>query len=253
MLIKKEGIFDDIISAATSDVQPQRGNSSLEAYLNPHTLDDLYEAILYRLRSFKGKGSKKDVYEYIMPIFFPTKGKKADLSKIPKIEIKGDNGESTTVSVKIQLIEQYRQKFEDIIIDYIASDGMDIVNRVQKSYKAAKGKVNNNDITADQYFGTIIAQLHSGQYDIQDKLVAMYQQFKKDAKKKQWQTTAKQNDPFQQSSNKIDPELTRSMNKLFTQLQRKYPQLSQEMFQKQLAQWLTEEVAFSFLSQMIGK
>lgn len=166
--IKVEGFLQDLFGVLSEDPQIPSGVGvkAMNNTLKPHTVEDLYEAVIIRLRT---AGRNATVRQKVMPAFFPENAKDCTLPD--------------TISVK--LIDMYRDKMEDVIVEFCTTDANDIIVRTQEAY-AKQGK-NTDEITGDQYFGTILQQIHSGEYDILDKLAALYREFEKESKKKEWQ------------------------------------------------------------------
>lgn len=169
------GLLSALISAAFEQPKIEgKATTVLDELLYPHTTKDLYEGVVYRLRTIR---KNKLVYNEIMPLFFPENTRSRDVR----------NSDFELNKIHPQLYTIFKGKFEDCIIEYITSDAMDIIKRVQKSYQQEDAEFDVSTISGDIYYGSIIKQVYEGPYDIIKKLVATYRQFVNAAKQKQWE------------------------------------------------------------------
>lgn len=188
IMVEAGGLLTSLINAAFDSPQiTGRATTVLDELLHPHTTQDLYEGVIYRLRTIKKNST---IYSKIMPLFFPEDRRSRDIS----------NEDYSYNDLHPQLYKGYKQKFEDCIIEYVTTDALDIIKRVQTSYTNSDSNYNISRITGDVYFGTIIKQVYEGPYDLVPKLVSTYKQFVKDSKLKQWQTTSDQSKERNHSS-----------------------------------------------------
>lgn len=166
--IKVEGFFDDLFKVLNDkpNVSSGSGSTWMNNHLKPHTVQDLYDGVILRLRKIK---SDKKIHDEVMPAFFPESASKSTLPD----------------TIDTKLIDMYLDKMEDAIVEFCTKDAIDIIKRVQDEYKKADKDIEK--ISGDQYFGTILQQIHTNNYDLRDKLKALYSEFNRESKKKSWQ------------------------------------------------------------------
>lgn len=240
MKILNEGILDDLVNAATTNPEHTRGYSTIENYIYPRTAEELYKGIVYQLRQ---NTRNKTLHDIIMPIFFPESGKSPDIAKLSEL-IYG----RSDVYPKATLIAKYMQKLEDVVIDFISEDAADICKVAEKQYK-------NMDITPDQYFGTVLKTVNSYKYDIVDKLIAVYKEFVKEAKKSANTTSelpnTRRSTGNRRTSGVVDNEVEKAVNTAYDELTRRYGNIDKQDFARAFADFIVSDVSTSSLAQLM--
>lgn len=179
--IKIEGFIDDLFSLMEPPKVSSNGGATwMKNYIAPHTVEDLYEAVLVTLRT---KSTAADMKEFILPIFFPAKeDSKTGEGIVALVNSAVESTDGKIVSAK--LIDKYADQMENVVVEFCTKDAIDIIKRTEQAY--VDGGQNKEEISGDVYFGTILQQVISGDYDIEDEMVRLFQQFKNEAKKDEW-------------------------------------------------------------------
>lgn len=197
MRILAEGILSDIFNLLTDTPEiPANQSHILDDLLDPYTAEDLYEAVLERIRQ---RPDRADV-RAAMELFFPRNSK-----DIPK-------------DVDTELWKKYRDKMENVIVDFVVRGGKDITSRVQDVYRARMGrKFNPYNIPGKVYFGSVLKYMYNKEYSFwKDGIQKLYKQYRKDADKKARETGKGLNTPnnkvnkTQASRNKSSSKLTQA-------------------------------------------
>lgn len=245
MKIISEGILDDLVDAATRDDNgPKTGYSTIENYIYPRTAEQLYQGVVYQLR----KNNKNKVLQHIiMPLFFPENNTTPDIQNLSKLIYEEDNKYPNQ-----QVLAKYTQAMEDIVIDFVSEDAADICDIATKQYA-------DKEITADQYFGTVLKNVNSYKYDIVDKLVAEYKNFKKEAKSNYTneppKSTARSNNNANNnrnnSTNINSSDVDKAVNNVYKQLSDRYGNVDQRAFERALSDFLSSDITTSSLAQLM--
>lgn len=210
-----EGILSDIFDlfTQTPEFPAKTGTQQLEKYLDPYDMDDLWEGVLYKLRQVNDERIKN-----VMKVFFPENGR-PDLSNIQDIPENLDP----------QLLKLFRYQFENVVIEFVTTDALDIINEVQRFVKNKDSNYDISQITGKQYFGSILKQVTSNKYDIINKLKTTWTKFKNEAKKDKWQNKdGKSADYSYQDNYKSNGDLDKSFNDFAKKVKRDYPELSND-------------------------
>lgn len=206
-----EGILSDIFDLFTQqpDLPSNRSTQLIEDYIDPYTMDDLFDGVVYKLRTGNtGKTTKEAI-----SLFFPDKGESPEFPD----------------TLDPQLIKIYKHKFEDVIINYVTVDALDIINQVQKYLTNQDPNYDISQITGEQYIGSILKQVDSKKYDIIDKINAVYREFKKESQKKTWQKSPEQvKNATASQRNKTNDALNASLNKFIDNVKHNFPELTDE-------------------------
>ena len=245
MKIIAEGILDDLVDAVTIDSSgPKTGYSTIENYIYPRTAEQLYQGVVYQLR----KNNKNKVLQHIiMPLFFPENNTVPDIQNLSKLIYEEDNKYPTQ-----QILAKYTQKMEDVVIDFVAEDAVDICDIATKQYA-------DKEITADQYFGTILKNVNSYKYDIVDKLVAEFKNFKKEAKSNytnepprgKQRPKANTNNTRNNNTNINSSNVDKAVNNVYKQLSDRYGNVDQKAFERALSDFLSSDITTSSLAQLM--
>lgn len=174
---KSGGLLQSLIDAAFD--QPEikgKATTVLDELLHPHTTQDLYDGVVYTLRKNKGNDRSGIVQERVMPLFFPENQYSKDAG----------NGKIKVSEVHPKLYAMYKNKLEDCIIEYITTDAMDIIKRVQQSYLQDDPNYDTSQISGDIYFGSIANDKQINQYTLRSDMKKLYQEFLVKKDQTQW-------------------------------------------------------------------
>ena len=185
--IVNEGILTDIYDLVTTPAQDNssRGNPVVDNALGPMDSEDLFYAIIDQLKDQqtrrsspklnkagdaynKGNLKPSTITKKSTEFFFPKN------DKVPK-------------DTHPKLFNEYRYKFENIIIDFITKGAVDIIKKVQDSYKKKLGKeYSPKAIEWEVYFGTILTYMWQPKYKLVDQIAALWSEFNKVKKQDPW-------------------------------------------------------------------
>lgn len=186
--IIKEGFLTDLYDLATTPAQDNsnsRGNAVVDNALSPLDSEDLFDAIVDQLKGQqtrrsspklnkagdaynKGNLKPSTITKKAAEFFFPKN------NKIPK-------------DIHPKLFNEYRYKFENIIIDFITKGAVDIIKKVQDAYREKLGKkYSPKAIEWEVYFGTILTYMWQPKYKLVDQIAALWSEFNKAKNSKEW-------------------------------------------------------------------
>lgn len=231
-----EGILTDLFDLLTQVPEFPKNSATqvLENYLDPYSVDDLWNGVIYKLRQINNNSVKK-----VMTVFFPENGK-PDLNSIEEIPN----------NVDPQLIKLFRYQFENVIIEFITKDAMDIIDQVQKFLKNNDPNYDVSQITGQQYLGSIMKQVTSNKYDIINKLKSTWTKFKNEANKEKWQNSSEDaytNIDYDQGVKSSDA--SKMFDNFAKRVKSNYPNLSDEQILDNLKFLLSND---NYLIKAVG-
>lgn len=206
-----EGILSDLFDmfAQKPNIKTTPTTNDIENFIDPYTMDDLFDGVVYRLK----KQSRNKLTREAVNLFFPQNASKSGFED----------------TIDPQLIKLYKHKIEDVIIEFVTTDALDIIQQVQEFLKKKDPNYDTTTITGEQYLGSILKQVDSQKYDIIDKISKLYQEFKKEKQKKTWQIepqegSAKKSDA---SSRNLD-KMGKSLNSFISVVKKNFPDLTDD-------------------------
>lgn len=151
--IFNEGIFSNLANMATS--MPKFSGSTrtkLDRYLEPYTVNELYDGIVNQLRL----SSNSIIKSEIMPLFFPKNNKK----------IKNDR------------IVAYKQKMEDVLIQFIVDECTELIEKTLDTYTQHNSNIPESDYYGKFCVGLVLNSVKNNEYNLENKLIEIYKDYK---------------------------------------------------------------------------
>lgn len=222
----REGILDDMYDLFTSDSNISRnsGTSVMNNLLKPHTLDDLYSGVIYRLRT---SSTDSVVKNNIIPEFFPEEGKKSTLPQ----------------TISSQLIRVYKNKLENAIADFVSKDAVDIIKLTQQELKQKSPDYDISKISGDMYMGTILKNVDNARFGLIKKLKSIYKQFTEESQKDEWKVA----DNGGYKSNEYDTSIDKTINNAVKSIYKRYNSYDTKAVSQAVADIIQSDVFRSIL------
>lgn len=176
--IFNEGIFSNLANMATSMPKFSRvTKTKLDRYLEPYTVNELYDGIVNQLRL----SSNSIIKSEIMPIFFPKNNKK----------------------IKNEGIFKYKQKMEDVIIQFIVDECTELIEKTLDEYTQHNSNIPESDYYGKFCVGLILNSVKNNEHNLENKLIEIYKDYKS-----------------QHSSNTVDNQKSERSVKKLTDIQK---------------------------------